>query len=99
MSLLSDLFVSGWIAVVAIAVLWLETVALCLMAPSPLSRFRALLANAMSGTCLLAAVGVALRDGHFLWIAALMGGSLLAHGLDVVSRLSGHAAAFSRRTE
>ncbi|KQW29640.1 hypothetical protein ASE36_14610 [Rhizobium sp. Root274] len=82
------LFNSGWITALALAVLWLGTAAICAASRMPWTLFRSLLANALSGSCLLLAVGVALTDMGVLWVAVLMAGSLVAHGTDLWLRLA-----------
>ncbi|EKE76037.1 MULTISPECIES: hypothetical protein [Oceanibaculum] len=97
MTLLADWL--GWLPPVAVVILWAETALLSALAPGPLDRLRALAPNATSGTCLLLALGVALRDGGAVWIVGLLALSLLAHALDVLQRLAGQRAEFSRSTE
>ena len=87
MTLLTEWLLSGWIGVIAVAVLWIETIVLCLLSTAPAARFKALLANALSGTCLLTAVNIALVQGSLAWIAALLAGSLVAHAVDIVMRI------------
>eukprot|EP01035_Chromulina_nebulosa_P060278 gene60278-82463_t len=87
-----------WISVIAVSILWVETAAICLLSPKPLLRLRLLLANTLSGSCLLAALGLALSEGSPLAIAALLGGSLIAHAVDMVLRLAGQAPGLRRRT-
>ncbi|OYQ34594.1 hypothetical protein CHU95_11345 [Niveispirillum lacus] len=99
MDLLLEALHSGWITVVAILILWTETVALSVIANNPRRRFRVLWANACSGTCLLAALGLALRDSNSIWIMALLAGSLVAHAIDILMRGGNHRRAFSRKTE
>jgi len=99
MTLLLDALTTGWISLFAILVLWVETVALSWLSTKPQRRFRALFANACSGTCLLAALGLALRGDSPILILALLAGSLVAHAVDILLRGSGQRRAFSRRTE
>lgn len=99
MSLLLEWLSSGWISALAVFILWAETAALALLSSDRLRRFRALSANACSGTCLLIAVGLALRGENPLWILVLLAGSLVAHGVDILMRDPGQAGALSRRTE
>lgn len=99
MTLLLEWLNSGWISAVAVAILWTETIALSMLSHQPLRRFRALLANACSGTCLLVAVGMALRGDGAVWILALLAGSLVAHGVDILSRGLLQAGPLRRRTE
>ncbi|RKQ70623.1 hypothetical protein [Oceanibaculum indicum] len=97
MTLLADWL--GWLPPIAVAILWGETALLSALAPGPLDRLRSLAPNAASGTCLLLALGVALQDGGAVWIVGLLALSLLAHALDVLQRLVGQRAEFSRSTE
>jgi hypothetical protein len=99
MALLLDGLASGWISLFAILVLWLETAALCLIAPQRWRRFRALCPNALSGTCLLSALGLALRGQGPIWILALLAASLVAHAADILVRRQDQGRLFSRRTE
>lgn len=87
MAALEYLFRSGWVTILALSVLWLGTAAICAASSRPWILFRALLANALSGTFLLLAVGAALTDMPVLWVAAPMAGSLVAHGTDLWLRL------------
>ncbi|MFN3459477.1 MAG: hypothetical protein ACK4ZN_00550 [Oceanibaculum sp.] len=97
MTLLADWI--GWLPPVAVAILWAETALLCALAPRTRGGRRALAPNAASGTCLLLALGVALRDGGAIWIVGLLALSLLAHALDLLQRLGTQPAEFSRSTE
>lgn len=99
MTLLLDALTSGWISLFAILVLWVETAALSFMSGRPQRRFRTLWANACSGTCLLAALGLALRGQGTIWILVLLFASLVAHGIDILLRGPSHGRVFSRRTE
>jgi hypothetical protein len=87
MAALDYLFRSGGITILALAVLWIGTAAICAASTRPWMVFRMLLPNALSGTCLLLAVGAALTGMPVLWVAAPMAGSLVAHGTDVWLRL------------
>ena len=86
MNALTDFIASGWIAPVAILVLWVETLVLSRMSNDPGRRLRALAANAMSGTCLLGAVWAALVDAHPGLVALCLAASLAAHVMDVLVR-------------
>jgi hypothetical protein len=99
MTLLLDGLANGWISLIAILILWVETLVLSLLSSRPQRRFRALWANACSGTCLLAALGLALRGVGPIWILVLLAGSLVAHGIDILLRAPPHGRVFSRRTE
>lgn len=99
MTLLLDALADGWISLFAILVLWVETALLSLMSRNPGRRFRTLFANACSGTCLLAALGLALRGDGPIWILALMAASLLAHGADILLRGPDHGRRFRRTME
>ena len=94
-----QLLESGWITVIALAILWAEIAVLSMMSNAPAARFRLLLPNTLSGSFLLAALGLALADGSVFAIAALLGGSFISHAVDVVYRLTGHASGLRRRTE
>ncbi|QLF68505.1 hypothetical protein FE840_002470 [Peteryoungia desertarenae] len=99
MSFVIYLFQSGWIAVIALVILWAEIALLSVASAAPRKRFMLLLPNTLSGSCLLVALGLALTDGNLFVIAAFLGGSLLSHAVDVASRLAGHASGFKRQTE
>ena len=99
MTLLHDLFASGWICGIAAAVIWLEIAMLCLLSGQPGARFRALFANALSGTFLLVALWLALTGSAIVWIALSLAGALVAHLADLVVRLGGQTPGLRRSTE
>lgn len=99
MTVIVDLLISGWISGIAIAILWIETAGLSLLSENPPHRFRTLSANACSGTCLLLAAGLALRDADPIWVLMLFAGSLVFHGLDIALRYGLQADGLRRRTE
>jgi hypothetical protein len=86
MTLLLEALNNGWICVFAIMVLWVETAVLSLRSSEPIRRFRELCANACSGTCLIAALGLALRADNPIWILVLLAASLVAHAIDILLR-------------
>ena len=86
MTLLLEWLSAGWVSVLAVVILWVETAALSLLSRQPLQRFLRLSANACSGTCLLVGVGLALRGDNLIWILLLLAGSLVAHGIDILMR-------------
>ncbi len=86
MSAVIDWLMAGWVGAVALIVLWLEVAVLCLSAPSPGKRLTVLAPNAFAGSFLLAAVGLALSGAGAVPILALMAGSLVAHGIDMLAR-------------
>lgn len=86
MTLLLDALNNGWICLFAVIVLWTETAVLSLRSSNPLQRFRDLCANACSGTCLIAALGLALRGDSPIWILGLLAASLVAHAVDILLR-------------
>ncbi|MFB2552354.1 hypothetical protein [Ensifer soli] len=77
---------AGWVGALALLVLWLEVAVLCLAAPRPGARLAVLAPNALAGSFLLSAVGLALAGAGALPILALMAGSLAAHGVDMLAR-------------
>ena len=99
MALLLDGVANGWISLFAILVLWVETAALSLLSPRRWQRFRTLCPNALSGTCLLCALGLALRGQGPIWILALLAASLVAHAADILMRRQDQGRLFSRSTE
>lgn len=96
---LTTLFQSGWIAAIAILVLWIVTTVAAFQSATPASTFRTLMPNAISGSALLAAFGVAIRDGPVSVLAILLAVSLVAFLADLRSRLGNQAAGLRRRTE
>lgn len=99
MQWLTTLFLSGWIAAIAILVLWMVTAIAASQSPKPASTFRTLVPNAVSGSALLAAFGVAIRDGPVPVLAVLLAVSLVAFLVDLKSRLGSQASGLRRRTE
>jgi CHASE2 domain-containing sensor protein len=99
MALLLDGLANGWISLFAILVLWVETAVLSLLAAQRWRRFRALCANALSGTFLLSALGLALRGQGPIWILALLAASLVAHAADILMRGQDKGRLFKRNTE
>ncbi|GAA0787294.1 hypothetical protein E1180_00465 [Roseibium denhamense] len=88
MSLVETLLQSVWLPVAAVALLWAETAALCLLAEQPLARFKLLAGNVLAGTCLITALGIALQNGPGIFILGALTLSLAAHALDVYTRLA-----------
>lgn len=98
MSALLPWLQSGWLAFAAIGFLWAEFALLCLVSKAPGTRFRLLLANVAAGTCLLAALGFALR-GTLSLVLLYLSLALVAHLWDLATRLFSHPARLRRRTE
>lgn len=96
---LTQFFLSGWISILALAVLWSTILVAGLRSPSPGTALVRLLPNAVSGSCLLAAFGIATRQGPIAWQALLLGISLIAFLVDLRLRLADHASGLRRRTE
>ncbi len=84
---LTQIFTSGWISVVAIFVLWAVIVLAAGRPPRPRSVLVSLIPNAISGSCLLAAFGLAMRQGPLPWLAILLTASLIAFLVDLRIRL------------
>ena len=99
MSVLLDLIQSGWIAFAAIGFLWIEFALLTVLAHVPGHRFKLLLPNVLAGSCLLAALGFALRGSAVAFVLLYLSLALVAHGWDVVSRLRNQPAELRRKTE
>lgn len=99
MSSLPDWMPLDRLALIALAVLWLEILTLCLLAPAPIVRLRALFANAMSGSALLLAVMLAIQGADWRSIALLLAAGGLAHAADTRQRLRRQTRGFNRRTE
>jgi hypothetical protein len=99
MSVLMSWVQSGWIAFAAVAFLWAEFALLCFLSAAPAARFKLLLANMLAGSCLLAALGFALREDALAWVLLYLSLALVAHVWDLVMRLRTQPAAFRRRTE
>lgn len=89
---LSPLFSSGLISVIAIGVLWIVTLAAARRSPPAMRTFLTLTPNAVSGSALLAAVGVGMRQGPIEWLALLLTISLIAFLVDLRLRLRGLSA-------
>lgn len=96
---LAPLFASGLISLVAIVVLWLVTYAAARRSAAPVRTFVSLTPNAVSGSALLAAFGIGMRQGHVGWLALLLTISLIAFLIDLRLRLAAQASGFKRRTE
>lgn len=99
MGWLTTLFTSGWIGAMAILVLWTVTAVAAMRSQAPASTFRSLVPNAISGSALLAAFGIAIRQGPVPILALLLAVSLIAFLLDLRSRLAAQASGLRRRTE
>ncbi len=93
------LFTSGWISAVAIALLWAITLIVARRSPEPRSTFVNLAPNAISGSALLAAFGLAMRQTQVLWLALLLAISLVAFLIDLRIRLAAQASGLRRRTD
>lgn len=79
---------SGLIAFVALALIAAEMFLLLrLAARRPWLRRQAILANGLSGACLLLALQAALAGAGSTWIGLWLGLSLVAHLGDVAARL------------
>lgn len=98
MSALLSSVQTGWPAFVAILFLWAEFALLCILSSTPGARFKLLLANVLAGSCLLAALGFALR-GAVPFVLLYLSLALVAHVWDLVTRLRNQAATLRRRTE
>lgn len=99
MAWFTALFTSGWISVIAIFVLWTVTIMAAWQSPTPTAMLCSFIPNAISGSALLAAFGVAIRQGPIPVLAALLAVSLIAFLLDLRSRLATQAPGLRRRTE
>ncbi|AOG08978.1 MULTISPECIES: hypothetical protein [Rhizobium/Agrobacterium group] len=93
------LFASGWISAVAIALLWAITLIVARRSPEPRSTFVNLAPNAISGSALLAAFGLAMRQTQVLWLALLLAISLVAFLIDLRIRLAAQDSGLRRRTD
>jgi hypothetical protein len=98
-SWLTQLFLSGWISVIALVVLWSVLLVIGLRSASPGDMLRQLVPNAVSGSCLLIAYGIAMRQAPLLWHALLLAIALIAFLIDLRLRLAAHASGLRRRTE
>lgn len=96
---LAFLFTSGWISAVAIALLWAITVIVARRSPEPRVVVVNLVPNAISGSALLAAFGLAMRQAQVLWLALLLAVSLVAFLIDLRIRLADHTSGLRRRTD
>lgn len=93
------LFTSGWISAVAIGLLWAITLIVARRSPEPRSTFVNLAPNAISGSALLAAFGLAMRQTQVLWLALLLAISLVAFLIDLRIRLAAQDSGLRRRTD
>lgn len=93
------LFTSGYISAVAIALLWAITLIVARRSPEPRSTFVNLAPNAISGSALLAAFGLAMRQTQVLWLALLLAISLVAFLIDLRIRLAAQDSGLRRRTD
>ncbi|MDM7980957.1 MAG: hypothetical protein QUV71_11520 [Rhizobium sp.] len=93
------LFASGWISAVAIALLWAINLIVARRSPEPRSTFVNLAPNAISGSALLAAFGLAMRQTQVLWLALLLAISLVAFLIDLRIRLAAQPSRLRRRTD
>jgi|GEM_PF-3040851 len=93
------LFTSGYISAVAIALLWAITLIVARRSPEPRSTFVNLAPNAISGSALLAAFGLAMRQTQLLWLALLLAISLVAFLIDLRIRLAAQESGLRRRTD
>lgn len=96
---LSGIFTSGWISVVAGLVLWALVLTAARRTSRPSATFKQLLPNALSGSALLVAFGLAMRQAPIPWLALLLAVSLIAFIFDLRVRLGGQASGLRRRTE
>ena len=85
---LNDLFSSGWISGVAILVLWSVTLIATRRSSDPRRTLALLTPNAISGSALLAAFALAMRQADVIWMALLLSVSLLAFLADLRIRLA-----------
>jgi hypothetical protein len=95
----TNMFTSGWISVVAVLVLWMVTLVAVRRSQQPKSTLAALTPNAISGSCLLAAFGLAMRQAPVPWLALLLSISLIAFLVDLRFRLAAQTPGLRRRTE
>lgn len=95
----SEIFTSGWISVLAILVLWTIVLLAAQRAPNQKTTLASLAPNGVSGSALLAAFGLAMRQGPIPWLAFLLAVSLIAFLIDLRIRLAGQASGLRRRTE
>lgn len=95
----AETFTSGWISVLAILVLWTLVLLTARRAPNPKTTLASLAPNGVSGSALLAAFGLAMRQGPIPWLAFLLAVSLIAFLIDLRIRLAGQASGLRRRTE
>jgi hypothetical protein len=82
---LDALFRSGHVADLAVAILIAETAVVMLLFKG--ARHSGLVANALSGVCLLLALRAALTGGPLVMVAVWLTGGFAAHLADTISRL------------
>lgn len=96
---LVELFTSGLISGIAITVLWAVTLIAASRSHAPRTTLAVLMPNAISGSALLAALAIAIRQGPVSWLALLLAVSLIAFLVDLRLRLAAQASGLRRRTE
>ncbi|MGV2974716.1 hypothetical protein AB1P65_04625 [Roseibium alexandrii] len=87
MNLLLTWVQSGWLPFGAVLFLWIEFAVLCRFSNAPGERFKLLLANVLAGSCLMAALGFALRGEALFLVLLFLSLALIAHIWDLVTRL------------
>ncbi|MBK5958509.1 hypothetical protein CCR97_09855 [Rhodoplanes elegans] len=90
---MADLFASGRVIDLILALVVVETIALALAGRMPalagrLPPLRRLLPNLAAGACLLVAVRAALVGADWVWVAASLFAALMAHVADLLTRLT-----------
>ncbi|MDC7784601.1 hypothetical protein PQJ75_04065 [Rhodoplanes sp. TEM] len=85
-----DLFASGRVVDLILALVALETIGLALLHRSTgrLPRLAVLLPNLAAGAFLLLAVRAALVGADWVWVAASLLGALVAHLADLATRVA-----------
>ncbi|THV23808.1 hypothetical protein [Peteryoungia ipomoeae] len=99
MEVLATLFDTGWISAIAVLVLWAVTLTVSQRSHLPWKTLKTLMANAVSGTALLVAFGLALRGAPPFLLASLLAIALVAFLVDLRARLACQASGLRRRTE
>jgi len=87
MNLLLTWLQSGLLPFGAILFLWIEFAVLCKFSNAPGARFKLLLANVLAGSCLMAALGFALRGDTLFLVLLFLSLALLSHIWDLITRL------------
>lgn len=88
---MEDLFASGRIVDIIIALMVVEAIVLIAYHKSTGQGIKVpqVLSNLLAGICLFLALRLAITDAHWTWIGVALAAALAAHVLDLTSRWRG----------